>query len=142
MSTAKKSSTAAKSAAKDQAKAEANNSLKAVKDDPKAKQEEKPQEQKKPLQFEKPRPVPIADRVEKVERLQMLVDKRKQVLNVKRQLEDFSIQADSMNCKIYLEDANGHSFTTAQPAIIEACLQHCREVVGKKLTDVEAEINF
>lgn len=92
--------------------------------------------------IEKAKPLPIGDRVEKVERLQKLVDKRKQVLDVKRELEDFSVQSDSMNCRIRLEDANGHTFTTSQPAIIEACLQNCREVVAKKLQEVETEINF
>ena len=145
--TAKKrsTSTATKSEAKDtQAKAETANSLKAVKDEQKAKEKTAPkqQEPEKPLHFEQPKPLPIADRVEQVERLQKLVDKRKHVLNVKRELEDFSVQSDAMNCRVQLEDAHGHKFTTAQPAIIEACLQHCREVVGKKLAEVEAEINF
>lgn len=92
---------------------------------------------------EKVVPVITLDRrIEKVEELNITIAKWRGLQAARKGLTNFRLGTDGLSSTLTLKDADGQPFSTSNPVVVEAALQHIRQVLNEKISEAENEINF
>jgi hypothetical protein len=92
---------------------------------------------------EKVAPVITLDRrIEKVEELNITIAKWRGLQAARKGLTNFRLGTDGLSSTLTLKDADGQPFSTSNPVVVEAALQHIRQVLNEKIAEAETEINF
>lgn len=92
---------------------------------------------------EKVAPVITLERkMEKVEELNITIAKWRGLQAARKGLTNFRLGTDGLSSTLTLKDADGQPFSTSNPVVVEAALQHIRQVLNEKITEAENEINF
>lgn len=86
------------------------------------------------------RKLTLEERIQKVEDLSMLIDRRKTLNDSRRKLQTFQIGADSMSSVISLRDASGNEFKTSNSAVISSVIDEMKRTLDSKVHDVEEQI--
>lgn len=85
----------------------------------------------------------LEEKIQKLEDLNILVDRRRKLLDSRRSLQTFKISADGLSNQLVLHDMTSHSeFKTYNAALISRVMEVMRETVEEKLAEVEAQIRF
>lgn len=85
----------------------------------------------------------LDEKIQKLEDLNILVDRRKKLLESRRSLQTFRISADGLSNQLVLHDLTSHTeFKTYNAALISRVMDVMRETVDEKLMEVEAQIKF
>ena len=85
----------------------------------------------------------LEEKIQKLEDLNILVDRRRKLLDSRRSLQTFKISADGLSNQLVLHDMTSHSeFKTYNAALISRVMEVMRETVEEKLAEVEAQIKF
>lgn len=100
-----------------------------------------------PLATEPKPQKPEGSKVESIEdrlhRLNMLFDLQKKYTRLqeaKKELTDFTINANKENSELELTDDEGNSFTTKNPVIIAAAVKTVLDMVNAKSDEIGAQI--
>ena len=92
---------------------------------------------------EKVAPVITLDRrIERVEELNITIAKWRGLQAARKGLTNFRLGTDGLSSTLTLKDADGQPFSTSNPVVVEAALQHIRQVLNEKISEAENEINF
>lgn len=98
--------------------------------------------EKKEQQPEVKKPVPtIEARLQKIEDLQKLVDRRETLMDAIENLGGFYI-APAGNCNLKLQDSTGKSFAIAHPLVIGEMVDMAKTRLNAELLKIENQINF
>jgi hypothetical protein len=92
-----------------------------------------------------PKPEPVISverRIEKVEELKITIAKYQSLQDARKGLTSFRLGSDGMSATLTLKDSNGTPFSTSNPVVVEAALNHIRQVLNEKIHETEQEINF
>ena len=92
-----------------------------------------------------PKPEPVISverRIEKVEELKITIRKYQQLQDARKGLTNFRLGSDGMSATLTLKDADGTPYSISNPVVVEAALNHIRQVLNEKIFETEKEINF
>ena len=85
----------------------------------------------------------IEEKIQRVEDLTVLIDKRRKLLDSRRSLQSFKVAADGYSNQLTLEDMTSRSnFKTYNSAVIARVMEVIRASVDEKLAEIEEQIRF
>ena len=84
----------------------------------------------------------ITELVEKYQRINLLISKRKALYNSINKLDSFSFSSDKMQDRLVIKDGLGNSFETSNSAVIEKLTDTMKDEIFDKIKIVESEIEI
>ncbi|MCX6244313.1 MAG: hypothetical protein NTU98_06355 [Bacteroidetes bacterium] len=103
----------------------------------------------KKAEVQKALPVPepakeltMAEKIIKIETLQLLVEKRTKLVQTRAELDRFKTASSDFNCSMRLNDSDGNVFTTSFTPGIKKVLDYLKGAFEGSIREVEDEINF
>ena len=111
---------------------------------------EKSSEQVKPViekkEFPEVKPIEpvltLEQKIEKVENLKTLVDKREKLELSRKKLQSFIIGTNNFNENIVLTDENGNTFKTSNSEVFTKVVEAINSTLISKISEIEQEIRF
>ena len=94
-----------------------------------------------------PVPVPslvlsIEQKIEKVENLKTLIDKREKLEASRKKLGAFVVGTNNFNENIVLTDENGNTFKTSNSEVFTRVVSVINQTLVEKITEIEKQIEF
>ncbi|HBS85827.1 MAG TPA: hypothetical protein DEA97_04685 [Bacteroidales bacterium] len=84
----------------------------------------------------------IDQKIEKVENLKTLIDKREKLEASRKKLNAFVIGANQFNENIVLTDENGNTFKTSNSEVFTRVVSVINQTLVEKITEIEKQIEF
>ena len=106
---------------------------------------EKKEEVKKTLSVETPAPVPeltLEQKIEKVENLKLLIEKREILEDSRKKLNAFVIGSPQFGENIKLTDEHGNTFQTSNTEVLSKVIATIKDTLVEKIKEIETEIKF
>jgi len=111
---------------------------------------DKKSEQVKPVEKKTETPVikiaepvlTLEQKIEKVENLKTLVDKREKLEMSRKKLQSFIIGTNNFNENIVLTDENGNTFKTSNSEVFTKVVEAINSTLISKISEIEQEIRF
>jgi hypothetical protein len=106
---------------------------------------EKKEEVKKTSSIETPAPVPelsLEQKIEKVENLKILIEKREILEESRKKLNAFVIGSPNFGENIKLTDEEGNTFQTSNTEVFTKVVATIKETLIEKIKEIETEIKF
>ena len=94
------------------------------------------------VELPKPKELTLEDKIRKVENLQLIVNKRARIVEVRSELDRFQISSNDFNCKLRLTDSDGNQFDTAFTPGIKKVIEFLKDQFDDSLRQIEEQINF
>jgi hypothetical protein len=94
-----------------------------------------------------PAPVPalvlsIEQKIEKVENLKTLIDKREKLEASRKKLGSFVVGTNNFNENIVLTDENGNTFKTSNSEVFTRVVSVINQTLVEKISEIEKQIEF
>ena len=106
---------------------------------------EKKEEVKKASSVETPKAVTeltLEQKIEKVETLKMLIEKREILEDSRKKLNSFVIGSPQFGESIKLTDENGNNFQTSNTEVLTKVIATIKDTLIEKIAEIEKEIKF
>ena len=106
---------------------------------------EKKEEVKKTSSIETPAPVPelsLEQKIEKVENLKILIEKREILEDSRKKLNAFVIGSPQFGENIKLTDEHGNTFQTSNTEVLSKVIATIKDTLVEKIKEIETEIKF
>ena len=84
----------------------------------------------------------LDERINKVENLQLLVNKRTKLVETRRDLEKFQIGSNNFNCSFQVKDSEGNLFSTTFTPGIKKVIEFLKASFDESVAEIEAQITF
>lgn len=84
----------------------------------------------------------LEKRIQKVEELNIVIDKWRKLNEARKNLNGFKLGADGLSSTVVIKDASGQEFKTSHNIVVETVLKTVKEVLDAKIQEVEDQINF
>jgi hypothetical protein len=84
----------------------------------------------------------LEKRIQKVEELNIVIDKWRKLNEARKNLNGFKLGADGLSSTVVIKDVSGQEFKTSHNIVVETVLKTVKEVLDAKITEVEDQINF
>jgi len=84
----------------------------------------------------------LEKRIQKVEELNIVIDKWRKLNEARRNLNGFKLGADGLSSTVVIKDVSGQEFKTSHNIVVETVLKTVKEVLDAKIAEVEEQINF
>jgi hypothetical protein len=84
----------------------------------------------------------LEQKIEKVENLKTLVDKREKLETSRKKLSSFVVGTNSFNENIVLTDENGNNFKTSNTEVFTKVVEAINSTLISKINEVEQQIQF
>ena len=84
----------------------------------------------------------LEKRIQKVQELNILIEKWRKLGEARKNLTGFKLGADGLSSTVIIKDASGQEFKTSHNIVVETVLKSVKEVLDEKITEVESQINF
>ena len=84
----------------------------------------------------------LEKRIQKVEELNIVIDKWRKLNEAKKNLTGFKLGNDGLSSTITLKDAAGREFKTSHNVVVSTVLDTLQQVLNEKIAEVEEQINF
>lgn len=84
----------------------------------------------------------LEKRIQKVEELNIVIDKWRKLNDAKRNLNGFKLGSDGLSSTVVIRDVSGQEFKTSHNIVVETVLSTVKEVLDTKIAEVEEQINF
>ena len=84
----------------------------------------------------------LDERINKVENLQLLVNKRTKLVEARRDLEKFQIGSNDFNCNFMLKDSEGNTFSTTFTPGIKKVIEFLKSSFDNSVEEIEEQITF
>jgi len=91
---------------------------------------------------ESPKEMTLQEKILKVERLQLIVDKREKLVQTRSELEKFQVSSNDFNCSLRLNDSDGNVFTSSFTPGIKKVIDFLKSSFDASISDVERQIRF
>ena len=98
-------------------------------------------EEKKP-EPEVKKEMTLTEKIQKVENLQLIVEKRAKLVQTRSEIERFQISSNDFNCSMRLNDSDGNVFTTSFTPGIKKVIDFLKAAFDASIAEVEGKINF
>ena len=104
---------------------------------------EKPIEEVKQIIVEVPKPqLTLDQKIEKVENLKTLIEKREKLEQSRKKLQAFIIGTNNFNENIVLTDENGNKFSTSNTEVFANVVETINKTLVSKIAEIEKQIEF
>ena len=104
---------------------------------------EKPIEEAKQIIVEVPKPqLTLDQKIEKVENLKTLIEKREKLEQSRKKLQSFVIGTNNFNEHIVLTDENGNKFSTSNTEVFANVVETINKTLVSKIAEIEKQIEF
>ena len=94
------------------------------------------------VELPKPKELTLEDKIRKVENLQLIVNKRARIVEVRSELDRFQISSNDFNCKLRLTDSDGNQFDTSFTPGIKKVIEFLKDQFEESLRQIEEQISF
>jgi hypothetical protein len=84
----------------------------------------------------------LEQKIEKVENLKTLVDKREKLEMSRKKLQSFVVGTNQFNENIVLTDENGNNFKTSNSEVFTKVVEAINSTLISKINEVEQQIQF
>ncbi len=84
----------------------------------------------------------LEKRIQKVEELNIVIDKWRKLGEAKKNLNGFKLGADGLSSTVIIRDVSGQEFKTSHNIVVETVLKTVQGVLDEKISEVEEQINF
>jgi hypothetical protein len=84
----------------------------------------------------------LEQKIEKVENLKTLVDKREKLEASRKKLQSFVVGTNNFNENIVLTDENGNTFKTSNSEVFTKVVEAINSTLISKISEIEQEIRF
>lgn len=84
----------------------------------------------------------LEKRIQKVEELNIVIDKWRKLNEAKKNLNGFKLGSDGLSSTVVIRDVSGQEFKTSHNIVVETVLKTVLEVLEGKIAEVEEQINF
>jgi len=85
----------------------------------------------------------LEEKIQRIEDLTVLIDKRKKLQESRRSLQSFKVAADGFSNQLSIHDLTSHSeFKTFNAAVITRVMDVIKSSVDEKLAEIESQIKF
>lgn len=84
----------------------------------------------------------LMEKILKVENLQLVIEKRKKLVQTRSELERFQTASNDFNCTMRLNDSDGNTFTTNFTPGIKKVIEFLKSSFDSSISDVESKISF
>ena len=84
----------------------------------------------------------LEKRIQKVEELNIVIEKWRKLNEAKRNLNGFKLGSDGLSSTVIIKDVSGQEFKTSHNIVVETVLKTVMEVLATKIAEVEEQINF
>jgi len=84
----------------------------------------------------------LEKRIQKVEELNIVIDKWRKLNEARKNLNGFKLGADGLSSTVVIKDVSGQEFKTSHNIVVETVLKTVKEVLDAKIQEVEEQINF
>ena len=84
----------------------------------------------------------LEQKIEKVENLKTLVDKREKLELSRKKLQSFVVGTNNFNENIVLTDENGNNFKTSNTEVFTKVVEAINSTLISKINEVEQQIQF
>jgi hypothetical protein len=84
----------------------------------------------------------LNEKIEKVNNLNLIIEKREKLNESKKKLQKFVIGSDSLTTSVYLKDGNGNEFRTNQTLAVKKIIEFLTAEVNQAVSETEKQINF
>jgi len=88
------------------------------------------------------RELTLQEKINKIENLQLIVEKRERLVGTRSELEKFQTSSRDFNCSMRLNDSYGNVFTTSFTPGIKKVIDFLKTSFDASITDVENKITF
>ena len=84
----------------------------------------------------------LEKRIQKVEELNIVINKWRQLNEAKKNLNGFKLGSDGLSSTVIIKDVSGQEFKTSHNIVVETVLKTVQGVLDTKIAEVEEQINF
>ena len=84
----------------------------------------------------------LDQKIEKVENLKTLIDKREKLEESRKKLNSFVVGTNQFNESIVLTDENGNKFQTSNSEVFTKVVKSINETLIEKISEIENQIKF
>ena len=84
----------------------------------------------------------LEKRIQKVQELNIVIEKWRKLNEAKKNLTGFKLGADGLSSTVIIRDVSGQEFKTSHNIVVETVLKSVQEILDVKIAEVEKQIDF
>lgn len=84
----------------------------------------------------------LEKRIQKVEELNIVIDKWRKLHEAKKNLTGFKLGNDGLSSTVKLTDISGREFKTSHSIVVSTVLDTLQKVLDEKIAETETQIDF
>ena len=89
-----------------------------------------------------PKDLSLEQKIQKVENLQLVVNKRAKLVQTRNEIERFQIASNDFNCNLQMKDSDGNTFSTSFTPGIKKVIEFLKTSFDASISEVETHIKF
>jgi hypothetical protein len=89
-----------------------------------------------------PKELTLQEKINKIENLQLVVEKRERLVTTRAELEKFQISSNDFNCSLRLNDSDGNVFTSSFTPGVKKVIDFLKSSFDESIAEVETRITF
>jgi hypothetical protein len=88
------------------------------------------------------RELTLQEKINKIENLQLIVEKRERMVSTRSELEKFQTSSNDFNCTLRLNDSDGNVFTTSFTPGVKKVVEFLKTSFDSSIGSIEDQIKF
>ena len=88
------------------------------------------------------RELTLQEKINKIENLQLIVEKRERLVGTRSELEKFQTSSNDFNCTLRLNDSDGNVFSTSFTPGIKKVVEFLKGSFDSSIESIEDQIKF
>ena len=84
----------------------------------------------------------LEKRIQKVQELNIVIEKWRKLNEAKKNLTGFKLGADGLSSTVIIRDVSGQEFKTSHNIVVETVLKSVQDILDVKIAEVEKQIDF
>ena len=88
------------------------------------------------------RELTLQEKINKIENLQLIVEKRERLVGTRSELEKFQTSSNDFNCTLRLNDSDGNVFTTSFTPGVKKVVEFLKGSFDSSIESIEDQIKF
>ena len=88
------------------------------------------------------RELTLQEKINKIENLQLIVEKRERLVGTRSELEKFQTSSNDFNCTLRLNDSDGNVFSTSFTPVVKKVDEFLKDSFDASIENIEDQIKF
>jgi hypothetical protein len=88
------------------------------------------------------RELTLQEKINKIENLQLIVEKRERMVGTRSELEKFQTSSNDFNCTLRLNDSDGNVFSTSFTPGVKKVVDFLKDSFDASIGNIEDQIKF